>query len=153
MSHYDPKASIFNKKDWWKIVLSGMHLYLPLEPLPVIIIIINFAFYIFLIICNADLGLVAWTLTLWKLGETFGFGLVAALYIPPVLVTNSYLVAITFLQHTDDILPHYDATEWTWLRLALLFIVIAIICNVLLLLARCVLTHLVSALQGCSLHC
>lgn len=88
VSHYDPKASIFNKKDWWKIVLS-------------------------------DLGLVAWTLALWKLGETFGFGLVAALYIPPVLVTNSYLVAITFLQHTDDILPHYDATEWTWLRGAL----------------------------------
>jgi hypothetical protein len=33
VSHYDPKASIFNKKDWWKILLSGMHLYLPLEPL------------------------------------------------------------------------------------------------------------------------
>merc|ERR1712000_778127 len=38
VSHYDPKASIFNKKDWWKIVLS-------------------------------DLGLMAWTLALWKLRD------------------------------------------------------------------------------------
>jgi len=88
VSHYDPTASIFKKKDQWKIVLS-------------------------------DIGLVAWTLVLYKLCEYFGLGLVMSLYLPPLLITNSYLVSITFLQHTDDRIAHFDASEWTWLRGAL----------------------------------
>lgn len=70
-------------------------------------------------VLRADIGLVAWTLALYKIGETIGFGLLASLYVPPLLITNSFLVAITFLQHTDLRLPHYDSTEWTWLRGAL----------------------------------
>jgi len=37
----------------------------------------------------------------------------------PLLITNLFLVLITFLQHTDVAVPHYTATEWDWLRGAL----------------------------------
>lgn len=67
----------------------------------------------------SSLGIIAWTLALYLLGNHFGSLLVFALYLPPLLVTNGFLVAITFLQHTDLSLPHYDEGEWTWLRGAL----------------------------------
>jgi len=37
----------------------------------------------------------------------------------PYLIVNALLVIITFLQHTDYVLPHYNKTEWEWLRGAL----------------------------------
>jgi len=37
----------------------------------------------------------------------------------PLMITNLFLVLITFLQHTDVAVPHYTATEWDWLRGAL----------------------------------
>lgn len=37
----------------------------------------------------------------------------------PLLVVNGFLVSITYLQHTHPSLPHYDLTEWDWLRGAL----------------------------------
>jgi len=67
----------------------------------------------------SNLGLVAWTGVLVYLGNLIGSGLLLRLYLPPLLVTNGFLVAITFLQHTDNTLPHYDDEEWTWLRGAL----------------------------------
>jgi omega-6 fatty acid desaturase (delta-12 desaturase) len=47
---------------------------------------------------------------------TYGFGLVFKLYLAPYVVTNAYLVLITFLQHTDTYIPHFREGEWTWLR-------------------------------------
>ncbi|KAJ1332144.1 hypothetical protein BSLG_008963 [Batrachochytrium salamandrivorans] len=37
----------------------------------------------------------------------------------PYLVVNFWLVAITFLQHTDPIIAHYRGEEWSFLRGAL----------------------------------
>jgi omega-6 fatty acid desaturase (delta-12 desaturase) len=37
----------------------------------------------------------------------------------PYLWVNAWLVLYTWLQHTHLDLPHYDATEWTWMRGAL----------------------------------
>jgi len=50
---------------------------------------------------------------------TYGFALVAAHYLVPYAVTNYHLVLITFLQHTDVYMPHFDDKEWSWLRGAL----------------------------------
>ena len=44
---------------------------------------------------------------------------VAAYYGVPYLVVNLFLVLITYLQHTDDYVPHYRAGEWSFLRGAL----------------------------------
>jgi omega-6 fatty acid desaturase (delta-12 desaturase) len=67
----------------------------------------------------SDVALVLWTLALYKLAETFGLGLMLSLYLPPLLITNCFLVSITYLQHNHVRIPHYDSHEWTWLRGAL----------------------------------
>jgi len=40
-------------------------------------------------------------------------------YLVPYLWVNHWLVLITFLQHTDPLLPHYRAPEFTFARGAL----------------------------------
>ena len=35
------------------------------------------------------------------------------------MITNFYLCAITYLQHTHPDVPHFDDEHWTWLRGAL----------------------------------
>ncbi|KAK9239415.1 fatty acid desaturase-domain-containing protein [Lipomyces kononenkoae] len=37
-------------------------------------------------------------------------------YFIPYLWINNWLVCITYLQHTDPSLPHYDASEWNFAR-------------------------------------
>ena len=43
----------------------------------------------------------------------------AQVYIVPYLIVNLWLVMITLLQHTHPSLPHYNDSEWEWLRGAL----------------------------------
>lgn len=40
---------------------------------------------------------------------------VLAVYIGPYMVTNAWLVLYTWLQHTDDDIPHYDE-DWSFVR-------------------------------------
>eukprot|EP01121_Diplochlamys_sp_Union-15-3_P010877 TRINITY_DN3101_c0_g1_i1.p1 TRINITY_DN3101_c0_g1~~TRINITY_DN3101_c0_g1_i1.p1 ORF type:complete len:390 (-),score=39.23 TRINITY_DN3101_c0_g1_i1:60-1229(-) len=40
-------------------------------------------------------------------------------YFIPYLIVNYHLVLITYLQHTDEYIPHYRAQQWNWLRGAL----------------------------------
>ncbi|CAO1620605.1 unnamed protein product [Sympodiomycopsis kandeliae] len=47
------------------------------------------------------------------------FTTVAAYYGIPYLFVNHWLVMITYLQHTDPLLPHYTAEEWTFPKGAL----------------------------------
>jgi omega-6 fatty acid desaturase (delta-12 desaturase) len=52
----------------------------------------------------------------------FGVQAVATYYFIPYLVVNMNLVLITYLQHTDEYVPHYRPTngvEFPWLRGAL----------------------------------
>jgi omega-6 fatty acid desaturase (delta-12 desaturase) len=67
----------------------------------------------------SDAGIIAATLALYKLAVTFGFWWVVRIYGVPLLIVNGFLVLITYLQHTHPALPHYDSTEWDWLRGAL----------------------------------
>eukprot|EP00123_Amoebidium_parasiticum_P011905 comp20979_c0_seq2/m.28098 comp20979_c0_seq2/g.28098 ORF comp20979_c0_seq2/g.28098 comp20979_c0_seq2/m.28098 type:complete len:380 (-) comp20979_c0_seq2:428-1567(-) len=67
----------------------------------------------------SNFGLVAWTFILYEICQKFGTSLVLWLYVPALLVTNGYLVTITYLQHTHPNVPHYDEGEWNWLRGAL----------------------------------
>jgi omega-6 fatty acid desaturase (delta-12 desaturase) len=50
---------------------------------------------------------------------TFGFKTYACFYLIPYLIVNYHLVLITYLQHTDVFMPHFDESEWNWLRGAL----------------------------------
>lgn len=57
-------------------------------------------------------GLVAWAAKAGALR-------VAALYGGPYLVVNAWLVLITWLQHTDVDVPHFDADNWNFIKGAL----------------------------------
>uniref|UniRef100_A0ACD6ABG2 Uncharacterized protein n=1 Tax=Avena sativa TaxID=4498 RepID=A0ACD6ABG2_AVESA len=66
-----------------------------------------------------DVGLLAVCFALFKLAAAFGFWWVVRVYGVPLLVVNAWLVLITYLHHTHVALPHYDSSEWDWLRGAL----------------------------------
>ena len=67
----------------------------------------------------SDLGLLLALGVLGALSYAYSLSAVLYFYGVPYLVTNLFLVLITFLQHTDAQLPHYAADEWDWLRGAL----------------------------------
>ena len=58
-------------------------------------------------------GIMAWAI------YSFGFNAYLCFYFVPYLIVNYHLVLITYLQHTDVYMPHFDESEWNWLRGAL----------------------------------
>lgn len=67
----------------------------------------------------SDAGILAVTYGLYRLVLSKGLAWVLGVYGFPLLIVNGFLVLITYLQHTHPALPHYDASEWDWLRGAL----------------------------------
>lgn len=68
------------------------------------------------LILLSDLGLALMGTALYFLGQKFGFSNMLVWYWIPYLWVNHWLVAITFLQHTDPTLPHYEGHAWTFAR-------------------------------------
>lgn len=64
----------------------------------------------------SDLGLAIAGTILFLLGQRFGWANLAVWYFVPYLWVNHWLVAITYLQHTDPSLPHYTPSSWTFTR-------------------------------------
>nr|QBQ82055.1 omega-6 fatty acid desaturase [Paeonia ludlowii] len=67
----------------------------------------------------SDVGLLAMTSFLYRVVSAKGFAWLVNVYVIPLLIVNAFLVMITYLQHTHITLPHYDSSEWDWLRGAL----------------------------------
>ncbi|KAI0789816.1 fatty acid desaturase-domain-containing protein [Abortiporus biennis] len=67
----------------------------------------------------SDFGILIWLGVLIASINHFGFFEVFRTYLIPYLWVNHWLVLITFLQHTDPILPHYRAPEFNFARGAL----------------------------------
>ncbi|XP_042437845.1 fatty acid desaturase DES2-like [Zingiber officinale] len=68
----------------------------------------------------SDAGLLIAAITIFRVAATYGgFWWLVRVYGVPLLIVNAWLVIITYLQHTHPALPHYDSTEWDWLRGAL----------------------------------
>jgi len=72
-----------------------------------------------MLILVSDAGVLAGTYGLYCLVAAKGLAWVLCVYGGPLLLVNGFLVLITYLQHTHPALPHYDSTEWDWLRGAL----------------------------------
>ncbi|KAK3949140.1 fatty acid desaturase-domain-containing protein [Pseudoneurospora amorphoporcata] len=64
----------------------------------------------------SDIGIAIAITALVYLGNTFGWSNMFVWYFLPYLWVNHWLVAITYLQHTDPSLPHYTAEEWNFVR-------------------------------------
>lgn len=67
----------------------------------------------------SDAGVIAMSFVLYRIALVKGLAWIVFFYSAPLLVTNAFLVLITYLQHTHPSLPHYDSTEWEWLKGAL----------------------------------
>ncbi|CAN6440512.1 unnamed protein product [Victoria cruziana] len=67
----------------------------------------------------SDLGVLGACYVLYSLAKACGFWWLVSVYGIPLLIVNGFLVLITYLQHTHPALPHYDGSEWDWLRGAL----------------------------------
>jgi len=70
-----------------------------------------------IIASNIGIALNFATLAYWSYKRSFGEMFV--MYFIPYLWVNNWLVFITYLQHTDPMLPHYSAEKWTFARGAL----------------------------------
>ncbi|KAK9668669.1 hypothetical protein RND81_13G076800 [Saponaria officinalis] len=67
----------------------------------------------------SDVGILVVSYGLYKVAMATGVSWLLRVYGGPLIVVNGFLVLITFLQHTHPSLPHYDSSEWDWLRGAL----------------------------------
>ncbi|KAK2736622.1 Oleate hydroxylase fah12 [Onygenales sp. PD_40] len=68
------------------------------------------------LILLSDLGLMLTGSALYFIGNKFGWANLAVWYFVPYLWVNHWLVAITYLQHTDPTLPHYGSEAWNFTR-------------------------------------
>lgn len=67
----------------------------------------------------SDAGIFAATYVLYRVAMAKGLAWLICVYGVPLLIVNGFLVLITYLQHTHPALPHYNSSEWDWLRGAL----------------------------------
>ncbi|RDW64087.1 putative oleate delta-12 desaturase [Coleophoma crateriformis] len=68
------------------------------------------------LIVLSDIGIAITVSVLVMLCKTYGFSNMAVWYFLPYIWVNHWLVAITYLQHTDPTLPHYAAESWNYVR-------------------------------------
>ncbi|KAI9803489.1 MAG: Oleate hydroxylase fah12 [Sarcosagium campestre] len=68
------------------------------------------------LIMLSDLGIAITASALFLVGKTYGLANLTVWYFLPYLWVNHWLVAITYLQHTDPTLPHYEAQSWNYVR-------------------------------------
>ncbi|KAJ6484376.1 fatty acid desaturase-domain-containing protein [Mycena vitilis] len=67
----------------------------------------------------SDLGIFIWLALIVISCFHWSFGTVLRVYLVPYLWVNHWLVLITFLQHSDPLVPHYRAEMFTFQRGAL----------------------------------
>ncbi|KAL4915100.1 fatty acid desaturase-domain-containing protein [Aspergillus aurantiobrunneus] len=68
------------------------------------------------LIVLSDIGLAITGTVLYLIGSKYGWMNLLVWYGIPYLWVNHWLVAITYLQHTDPSLPHYQPESWNFAR-------------------------------------
>jgi omega-6 fatty acid desaturase (delta-12 desaturase) len=64
----------------------------------------------------SDIGMISTFTGVYLWYRAFGGFAVLVNWFLPWLWVNHWLVFVTFLQHTDPTMPHYDAEEWTFAK-------------------------------------
>ncbi|KAF4359180.1 hypothetical protein F8388_005289 [Cannabis sativa] len=67
----------------------------------------------------SNFGVLITIFVLYQLSSTRGLSWVVFVYGVPLLIVNGTISLMTYLHHTHLALPHYDSSEWDWLRGAL----------------------------------
>ncbi|KAH8817907.1 delta-12 fatty acid desaturase [Flagelloscypha sp. PMI_526] len=67
-------------------------------------------------IIASDVGLLAviWVLREWT--KVYGFSALCNFYVVPWMLTNHWIVLLTYLHHTDPTVPYYRASQWSFVR-------------------------------------
>ncbi|GJX73779.1 omega-6 fatty acid desaturase [Tanacetum coccineum] len=68
------------------------------------------------LILMSDIGLLSFSYFLYRVAMIQGFAWVFCVYGGALMVMNAFLVTITYLHHTHASLPHYDDSEWNWMK-------------------------------------
>ncbi|KAI3801391.1 hypothetical protein L1987_29496 [Smallanthus sonchifolius] len=68
------------------------------------------------LILLSDIGLLSFSFLLYNVAMVQGFAWVFIVYRGALMVMNAFLVTITYLHHTHPSLPHYDDSEWNWMK-------------------------------------
>ncbi|KAI3801389.1 hypothetical protein L1987_29494 [Smallanthus sonchifolius] len=68
------------------------------------------------LILLSDIGLLSFSFLLYNVALVQGFAWVFCVYGGALMVMNAFLVTITYLHHTHPSLPHYDDSEWNWMK-------------------------------------
>ncbi|TCD68243.1 hypothetical protein EIP91_011312 [Steccherinum ochraceum] len=68
------------------------------------------------LIAFSDVGVLGMSYALYQWTQVVGLASFMKLYFIPWLITNHWIVMLTFLQHTDPSIPHYRVGQWSWLR-------------------------------------
>lgn len=100
-----PEGKGAGKKNGW---LSGINHFVPSSPL--------YEKKDEHLILLSDLGIALVLGGLYLIGHNFGWSNLLVWYVAPYLWVNHWLVAITYLQHTDPTLPHYKPEAWSFTR-------------------------------------
>lgn len=85
MNHFNPSSAIFEKEQYWYIVMS-------------------------------DIGILTQLFVLYTWYKNYGAFNVLVNWFIPYIGVNHWLVFITFLQHSDPEMPHYEADQWNFAR-------------------------------------
>lgn len=85
MNHFNPASAIFEKDQYWYIVMS-------------------------------DIGILTQLFVLYTWYKNYGAFNVLVNWVIPYIGVNHWLVFITFLQHSDPEMPHYEADQWNFAR-------------------------------------
>ncbi|KAF9477903.1 delta-12 fatty acid desaturase [Pholiota conissans] len=67
-----------------------------------------------IIACNIAL-IVMLSVIIWWTRQA-GFAYFVKLYLVPYIVTNHWIVMLTYLQHSDPTIPHYRNSQWSFVR-------------------------------------
>ena len=105
-NHFSPTAVFFKPEDYWLIVQTDIAFFTCVG-------LIGFASYTFGKLHPFYLLKEKQYLIHNKCYCSFsGFLTVGAFYLIPLMITNLFLVLITYLQHTDVFMPHFRSKEW-----------------------------------------
>lgn len=67
-------------------------------------------------IVSSDIGILSTIAALTYFANVYSFATVVKYYLIPYIFVNHWLVMITYLQHTDPVLPHYREGTWNFQR-------------------------------------
>ncbi|KAM0941509.1 putative oxidoreductase [Dioscorea sansibarensis] len=64
----------------------------------------------------SDAGILSVCFLLYRLSVSFSVSWIITIYACPLFIVYASFVIVTYLHHTHPALPHYDSSEWDWLR-------------------------------------